>query len=599
MPITSSKNPYTIFLCVITLLMNVHYGYGQISEELQNIQITKEESYREIYGYITSANVPLANVNISVKDTDRGVKTDNKGFYTLEAKEGEVLLFTHIGMQSLEVIIEDITSVLHIKMRMKQDALDEVIIKTDRKHKAGFTEMDKPRNITTSRGNIDTRKAGYSVSQVLGEDLNPAAITLGQALAGRFAGLNLRTDEFGREYAFLRPNGSISRSIPALWDVDGVIYETAPPLDLSNIEDVAIIRSMAGTVVYGSEGAGGVIVVHTKNATFDRNGATSRSKLYTNKNIYREDALIYGELVSSEPEYLLALDTIYNSEQAYKMYQKMIPLHGDLPNFYLDVSEYFEKRQLSRLRSSDILSEMGTTFSNDPEALKALAYAYQERGLYRKAVLIYKDIINLRPNYAQSFRDLGNAYVDLQEYKQAWRVYMNYLYRGYRLDDSGAIGEIIYREMEALYIYKKDIAKIREAFELKGGPDGHSNDVRMVFEWNTSEAEFELEFVNPEKQAYAMEHSFFADKDLIVNEKLKGYSSKEFIIEDVTKGDWLVNLSYFGNKTDKPTYLKMTVYYNWGRTNQSQDVTLFALTDTDLKFQLLKLNKSLLAYKYR
>ena len=148
----------------------------------------------------------------------------------------------------------------------------------------------------------------------------------------------------------------------------------------------------------------------------------------------------------------------------------MIPLHGGLPNFYLDVSEFFKKRQLSRLRSSDILSEMGTVFSNDPETLKALAYTYQERGLYKKAVLIYKDIISLRPNYAQSFRDLGNAYVDLQEYKQAWRVYMNYLYRGYRLDDSGAIGEIMYREMEALYINKKDLAKIREAFELKGGP---------------------------------------------------------------------------------------------------------------------------------
>jgi tetratricopeptide (TPR) repeat protein len=242
---------------------------------------------------------------------------------------------------------------------------------------------------------------------------------------------------------------------------------------------------------------------------------------------------------------------------------------------------------------------MEVAFSNDPEALKALAYKYQKKGLDKKAVLIYKDIIHLRSSYAQSFRDLANAYVDIQEYQKAWRVYMNYLYRGNRLDDSGAIGEIMYREMEALYIHKKDLAKIREVFELKSSENERVNDVRMVFEWNTTEAEFELEFVNPDKQSYQLEHSFFADKDLIASEKLKGYSSKEFVIEDLTEGDWLVNLRYFGNKTPKPTYLKMTVYYNWGRTNQSHDISVFRLIDTDLKVQLLKLNKKLLAYKYR
>ena len=597
MPITTSKKICNIFLCLIILLMSGNYGYAQINKEVKNIPVSKSQEYKEIHGYITSGKLPLANASITAKGTERGARTDNNGFYTVKAKQGEVLLFSHIGMQSLEIIVEDITKVLNIKMRVREDALDEVIIRANKKYKSGLTEMDTPRNITNGRGNIDTRAAGYSVSQMYGEDLNPAAITLGQALVGRFAGFRLKTDEFGNEYAFLRPNGSITRSIPALWDIDGVIYNTAPPLDLSNIEDVAIIRSLAGTVAYGSEGAGGVIVVHTKTATLGKKGVISKSKLYTNKSIYQEDALVYKELKSFKPNYLFTLDTISNFQEAYEMYQSMIPLHGGLPRFYLDVSEYFQKRYQGSLRSFDILSEMGAAFSKDPESLKSLAYRYQERGLYGEAVLIYKDIIRMRSNYAQSFRDLANAYVDLQEYQMAWRVYMNYLYRGNRLDDSGAIGEIIYREMEALYIDKKDIANIRETFELKDESNERSNDVRLVFEWNTSEAEFELEFVNPDKQSYKLEHSFFADKDLIANEKLKGYASKDFIIEDLTNGDWLVNLRYFGNKTQKPTYLKMTVYFNWGRTNQSQDISLFTLIDNDLKYQLLKLNKKFLGYK--
>jgi len=148
MLITNSKNPFNILLCLMMLLISVNHCYGQKSEELQNIQTSKDQSYREIHGYITNANLPLVNVNISANGTDRGAKTDSKGFYTIKAKEGEVLLFTYIGMQSVEVIIEDVTEVLNIKMRIKENSLGEVIVKANRKQKAGFTEMGKPKNIT-------------------------------------------------------------------------------------------------------------------------------------------------------------------------------------------------------------------------------------------------------------------------------------------------------------------------------------------------------------------------------------------------------------------------------------------------------------------
>ena len=40
------------------------------------------------------------------------------------------------------------------------------------------------------------------------------------------------------------------------------------------------------------------------------------------------------------------------------------------------------------------------------------------------------------------------------------------------------------------------------------------SDVRVVFEWNTSEAEFMLEFVNPTAQTYEIENSTHINNDL-------------------------------------------------------------------------------------
>ena len=110
-------------------------------------------------------------------------------------------------------------------------------------------------------------------------------------------------------------------------------------------------------------------------------------------------------------------------------------------------------------------------------------------------------------------------------------------------------GGIIYNDMEWLYFNRFNQTNIKQKFEpIHKNIDEFSNDVRLVFEWNTSEAEFELEFVNPDKRAYVFDHSLEANNDLIIEEKKLGYSSKLFFLEDIGDGEWLVNLTYKGNK---------------------------------------------------
>ncbi len=560
------------------LIFNLFLTFSLFSQEL-----------KEISGFVKTKNSPLKNVNIVVKNTNLGTKTNDKGYYSISVKKGDILSFSYVGMKTINIVIEDVTSILNIKMKVTKNMLNEVTITG--KNNLDFGPTQKPNKFATGKGSIDTRKVGYGISFIDGKDLNPAAITIGQALVGRVGGYRLGTDRFGDEYAYLRSNISINLPTNAIWDVDGIVYQTAPQINLDQIIDIGIIRSLAGATAYGSAGRGGVIIIRTKAANYT-NSQTTNSNVnpYLNKESYDNDAVPFKSIKHNKPLHLQLFDSISNAQEAYDKYAEIKSLYEDRPNFHFDLANYFLTNHNDLTSYQNILVDLEYYAAKNAEVLKALGYNYQKNGLNQKALAIYKQIMRLRPNYAQSFRDLANAYVQLEEYQKAWKIYRYYLQKGNTLEEN-AIGEIMYREMEALYISKSKIANIKDVFKRKeNSPDDISSDIRMVFEWNTSEAEFALEFVNPQKQSYIIEHSLALSEELILDEKLKGYSSKDFIIDEIGTGNWLVNINYLGNKKYLPTYLKVTIYYNWGRPNQAELINLFKLTAKDIKIQLLNLN---------
>jgi len=566
----------------IFIVFCVHSQYALYSQN-KLFQTKKNTSLKEISGTVSSLGILLKDVNVVVKNTNRGAKTNKKGFYVIKAKEGEVLKFTFVGMIPLEIIIEDITEVLNIEMNAIVNNLKEVTVNNKRKRKDKSGLMGRPDVLTTTFGNINTEKVGYSINYINGANLNLTAIDLWTAI-------RYKIPKLSRGISF-------SLSTEPIWDIDGVIYETIngrtlPPIDLANVKDVYVIRSLAGTVKYGAAGSNGVIVVRTKSSTFDDKPIASKTKLYSNKKYYKEDAVTFKNFGITQPDYFEAFDSISNLQKAYLEYHKLQPSYKNQFEFYFDMANYFQQIYKDEKGSLKILSKIETQFERNPEVLKALTYTYQKRGLYLKALKVYKKIIKIRPNYAQSFRDLANAYANINQYQKSWKMYMNYFYRGNNLENEG-IGQIIYSEMEALFVQHKKQANIKELFLVRDSAN-ITKDVRMVFEWNTSEAEFYIEFVNPQKQVYSFKHTLLDNNSRIKHEKLQGYSSETFFIENLSKGNWYVNFMYFGNKKDVPTYLKLAVYYNWGKPNQTKDIHLFKLKDKNIKWQLLAINNDFL-----
>ena len=535
---------------------------------------------KEISGIITYEGAPLSNVNILIKNSEKGTSTNNKGVYKIRAKEGDILQFTHINMKAIEVLIEDITTILNISMKAANNELDEVIISSKKKNKQTGLYPKKPKKISSGGFTIDTRRTGYSVRYISGEELNLSGISIGRALQGKIASYKLVVDEFGNEYAKLRDTGTLLTVKYAIWVVDGQVYNFAPPIPLENIKEVAVLRSLAGVNRFGSEAIGGAIIINTTVGNFDPvKDVYSEENPYTNKEYYNEDAVAYNLLSSAKSDYIIELESISNSNKAFKKYKELLSEHQDKSGFYLNVANSFKFKYNDFENYKRVLLDSEEYSKLNPEELKIIAYQYQQEGFYENALSVYKKIIKLRPKHIQSYRDLINVYIELKQYKKALNTYNYFLNKGFTIEENG-IGEIMAREAEAL------TSKISKT----NLPDEKTLDTRIVFEWSSSEAEFTLEFINPQKQVYKIEHTLSDNSSLILDEKLKGYTSREFVIDGDIGGEWLVNLTYYGNKKYATTYLKTTVFNNWGRSNEIKKTTVYKMTLKDQKTQLFKIN---------
>ena len=91
-----------------------------------------------------------------------------------------------------------------------------------------------------------------------------ASQSLVDALSNRIPGARKITDRYGNKNLMLRGRQSFKTAgDEVLWDIDGIRYSNPPILNINQVKYVEVLKGLAATNKYGSEGTGGVIVVKT------------------------------------------------------------------------------------------------------------------------------------------------------------------------------------------------------------------------------------------------------------------------------------------------------------------------------------------------
>ena len=533
----------------------------------------------EISGVVTIGNSPIKMYLSKLKNSFKKTFTDENGKYLIAAKPYDVLVFNYAGMQNVEIVVEDVTTRLNIEMKMNIEALKEVVVAENNINTQDYLRLQYGVNkniLSTAFGYLDANRVGYSIKLVDGDDLSPGAIDVITALKGRAAGVYSLGSEVYIRGGAPQLKG---RAIPAIYDVDGMVLRTLPFLTVENIDRVAIISGLAGTVRYGSIARGGVVVINTIGSPIRRGSETNKNydKARLRNNIYNNDAITENR--SNATSYLKELYTCKENLAAREVYQKYLSRYANDPYYIIDTYLFFHDSG-DEVFAKLILENNMKVIESNPIYAKAMAFALDYTKEHDKAKELYKKIFILRPEFMQSYRDMANSYRTIGNYKKAANMYIRYQYlidEGIFSDDNSAIQTVIDGEMNNLFVLHS--GKFMNDSNAIGFNNYTKNkgETRLFFEWNDSEAEFDLEFVNPQKNNFIWEHTLERASERVKNEKTIGYSSEEFFVDGSLPGKWQINVNYKGNKKLSPVYMKLTKFTNYNTPSQKTDISVFRL----------------------
>lgn len=208
------------------------------------VSLTYAQQKRNITGVVQDeTGVELPGASVVIKGTTAGTTTDLNGQFTLEVEEKDIVVVSFIGYRNSEKSVLK-TVDFTFKLVPEQAALDEVVITA-----LGISKAEKKIGYATQ--NIDVKK----VQEV-------ATPNMGSLLSGQVAGLQVSNPP-GMLQA---PKFSLRGKDPLIV-IDGIpvttdFYDVSPE-DIANIN---VLKGTSASVLYGSLGRNGAIMITTKNA---------------------------------------------------------------------------------------------------------------------------------------------------------------------------------------------------------------------------------------------------------------------------------------------------------------------------------------------
>lgn len=526
-----------------------------------------------VSGVVKNADGPIQGATVAVKNTFNEVATNQKGEFSIKVTQDDTVFeVSSFAMEYKELTIQRDTP-MTIELEYDGQLLDEVVIKGQKKLKDEYVE--------TAYGRKNKKSLGYSSGQeITEEDIRDTDVTVFDILR-KMPGVEIfGMPGFNQSILFTR-NRTITSQAPRVV-LDGALLDQSilNNISPSEISSIKLLKGLTATLRYGQLGSGGIIFIVTKLGKGNRVSTKEKIKSLQVKGNEYVETVPYLATVNNKSNTLVALEKATTFAQAKAVFEKQEKTISTIP-FYIESSEYFLK--WDKEYSFKILSTIASLAPNNVKALKAYAFILEQRREYKKVVNIYTRILNLRPDSAQSYRDLALAYEAAGEYELAFTLLYQIVYNTIPNVDCTPIQELSYNELrQLLAFYKNKVPFEKLPNELLSL--NYKKDIRIVFEWTQPDVDFDVQFVSPERKFFNWTHTRFESKNVLQEEVSLGYAVKEHIIDDAQIGPWIVNMQFLSTERPKnPTYLKYTVFQDYGLPTQTKNTKIIAMKDLQNK----------------
>jgi TonB-linked SusC/RagA family outer membrane protein len=242
-------NQQKLIYKICNLLIPLFLILGQTTYAQTNVQVQGT--------IIDSTGEPLPGVNVVIKGTLTGTVSDLYGKYNLSAPSDATLVFSFVGFTNQEIPINNQTEI-NLTLADDTSDLDEFVV-------VGYG-LQRKSDLTGS------------ISSIKSKEINRLPVSnVTQALQGRVSGVQV-TSLSGAPGAGttirIRGVGTLNNSNP-LFVVDGMLLDDIDFLNPNDVESMEVLKDASATAIYGSRGANGVVIVSTKQGSFNTKGRIS------------------------------------------------------------------------------------------------------------------------------------------------------------------------------------------------------------------------------------------------------------------------------------------------------------------------------------
>ena len=253
-----------------------------------------------------TSGIPLLGAAVVIDGTAEGVATDFDGNYSIQANEGDVLVFSFVGFISEKVVVGT-SDIIDVIIRQDNSELKEVVV--------------------TAYGTQKRESIAGAVSIIKADQIENSTFSNPvKALEGLVSGLRViqSSGQPGSDPIIrIRGFGSINADNSPLIVLDGIPYSgSLNSINPQDIESTSVLKDANSTSLYGNKASNGVLLITTKKGAKNRKPQISIDSRY---GLTQRGAKDYN-VTQSPAEYYETYHSILSNSEFYRSNSNGTPL---------------------------------------------------------------------------------------------------------------------------------------------------------------------------------------------------------------------------------------------------------------------------------
>ena len=328
-------------------------------------------------------------------------------------------------------------------------------------------------------------------------------------------------------------------------------------------------------------------------------GRAKDAKEQSGQSAARQPGIVIKPWESNLP-YLKELKATKGKKEQMAVYMKNRSQYGTSPGFFLDCADFFQEAGDAEL-ALQVLSNIAELELEDAALLRVLAYRLLQIGQLDLAVQTFEQVLEMRPEEPQSYRDLALALARRAEQAKYVMQPKVTLFNGQQalVTDTAVLvwadydraidllAQVVMRrwddrfpeiEVIALEEVNRIIPRAKAAGVSVIPLDPRlikllDVDVRIVMTWSADNTDIDLWVTEPSGEKAFYGHNRTTIGGLVSCDFTQGYGPEEYMVRRAAHGMYKIDANYFGSQATRllgPVTVQVDVFTNYGRPNEQR-----------------------------